>query len=222
MTTPTKAPAQSEAPDISKAPISRKFTVDEYYRMAEAGILRPDERLELICGEIIVMAPMGNPHATGVRRLERVWHNALGNAATVSVQCPIRLNEYADPEPDITVLRYREDDYFGKLPSAEDALLIIEVSDTSLVFDRNVKTDLYAQANVPETWITNLPEDCIEAFTEPGADGYANHTVYRRGDRISPSMLPDVEFAVEDLLPPVAEPDNPDNEDSPTEEDHQA
>ena len=212
MTTPTKTPtqpAQTETAGISKSvstsPEHRKFTVDEYYRMAEVGILRPDERVELIDGEIILMAPMGNPHATGVRRLERVWHDTAGNAVTVSGQCPIRLSEYADPEPDVAILRYREDDYSGKPPSADDVLLIIEVSDTTLAYDRDVKAVLYAQANIPETWVMNLSDDCIESFTEPSSEGYSRHTVYQRGDRISPSTISGVEFAVEDLLPPAVE-----------------
>ena len=208
MTTPTKAPAApapAESPHTPTFPERRKFTVDEYYRMAEVGILHPDERVELIDGVILVMAPMGNPHATGIRRLERVWHDTAGNAITLSGQCPIRLGEYTDPEPDVAILRFREDDYAGKPPAAEDILLVIEVSDTSLAYDRGTKANMYAAANVPETWVMNLVEDCIESFTGPGPNGYANHTIYRRGDKISPSTLPDVEFAVDDLLPPMVE-----------------
>ena len=203
MTTPTKAPPKPAPAETQYSPETRKFSVEEYYRMAEVGILHPDERVELIDGAIIVMAPMGNPHATAVRRLERVWHNAAGNAVTVSGQCPIRLGEYADLEPDVAILRYREDDYYGKPPSAEDVLLAIEVSDSTLDYDRGTKADIYARFDVPETWIMNLPGDCIEGFSEPGLDGYAKHTVYRRGDKISPVSLPDVEFAVDDLLPPA-------------------
>ena len=202
MTTPAKAPARP-VPKLECN--TRKFTVEEYYRMAEVGILRPDERVELINGEVIVMAPIGNPHATGVRRIERVFSQTAGSSVTISGQNPVLIGERSTPQPDVAILRYREDDYFGKLPSAEDVLLVIEVSDTSLAYDRNVKVNLYAQANIPETWITNLPEDCIEAFTGPGPNGYTQHTIYQRGDRIAPSTLPGVEFAVEDLLPPAVE-----------------
>ena len=208
MTTPTKvpaAPAPVESPHSSPSPERRKFTVDEYYRMAEVGILHPDERVELINGEILVMSPIGNPHASGVRRLERVVGRAVGDAATISGQNPVRLGNYSDLQPDVTVLRYREDDYFGKPPAAEDILLVIEVSDSSLAYDRGTKANMYAAANVPETWVMNLVEDCIESFTGPGPEGYSNHTIYRRGDTISPSALPDVEFAVDDLLPPAPE-----------------
>ncbi len=202
MTTPTKAPAQP-APKLECE--TRKFTVEEYYRMAEVGILHPDERVELICGEIVLMAPIGNPHATGVRRIERVFSRALGDAVTISGQNPVLVGDHSTPQPDIAVLLFREDDYLGKSPSSEDVLLLIEVSDSSLAYDRDVKVNLYAQASIPETWIMNLVDDCIEAFTGPGPEGYANHAIYRRGDRISPSTLPDADFAVEDLLPPLVE-----------------
>ena len=200
MTTPTKAPAQP-APKLECE--TRKFTVEEYYRMAEVGILHPDERVELICGEIVLMAPIGNPHATGVRRIERVFSRALGDAVTISGQNPVLVGDHSTPQPDIAVLLFREDDYLGKSPSSEDVLFLIEVSDSSLTYDRDVKVNLYAQASIPETWIMNLVDDCIEAFTGPGPEGYAHHAIYRRGDRIAPSTLQDVEFAVDDLLPPV-------------------
>ena len=123
-------------------------------------------------------------------------------------QNSIHLNERLELQPDVAILNPRADTYADSNPTAADILLIIEVSDTTLAYDRNVKVSLYAQANIPETWIANLPDDCIESFTGPGPDGYATHTIYRRGDRITPSTLPDVEFAVEDLLPPATEPEN--------------
>ncbi|MCY4366421.1 MAG: Uma2 family endonuclease [Chloroflexi bacterium] len=203
MTTPTKTPAQTAKSEAKEFPKTRKFTVGEYYRMAEVGILHPDERVELICGEIVLMAPIGNPHATGVRRIERFFSRALGDAVTISGQNPVLVGEHSTPQPDIAVLLFREDDYSGKSPSSEDVLLLVEVSDSTLAYDREVKLSLYAQASIPETWIMNLVDDCIESFTEPGPDGYSRNTVYRRGDRIAPSTVADVEFEVEDLLPPV-------------------
>jgi len=207
MATPTKIPAP---PASSESCETRKFTVEEYYLMAEVGILHPDERVELICGEIVLMAPIGNPHATGVRRIERVFGRTAGDAVTISGQNPVLVGEYSNPQPDVAILRFRDDDYSGKPPSAEDVLLVIEVSDSTLVYDRETKVNLYAQASVPESWIMNLVEDCIEAFTGPGPNGYASHTVYRRGELIASSALPDIEFAVDDLLPPVPETESPD------------
>jgi len=201
MTTPTKAPAQP-APKVEFD--TRKFTVEEYYRMAEVGVLQPDERVELICGEIVLMAPIGPQHNSGVIRLTEAFVALFRGLFVVMPQGSIRLSQYSEPEPDIALLKIRADYYAESLPTPEDLVIAIEVSDTTLAYDRDVKVVLYAQANIPEAWIMNLVEDCIEVFTEPGTEGYAQHAVYRRGDCISPAALPDVELAVEDLLPPVA------------------
>ena len=192
------APPESPPPAREK----RKFTVAEYYRMAEVGILHHTERVELLDGEIIVMAPIGIPHATGVRRMERVLHQALGDAAAISVQNPVRLDDHSEPEPDIALLRFREDDYATAHPGPADTLVVVEVSDSTLDFDREIKSKRYAAAGIPEMWVLNLPGDCIESFDQPGPAGYARHTVFRRGDKISPAALPDLELAVVDLLPP--------------------
>ena len=174
--------------------------------MAEVGILHPDERVELINGEIIVMAPIGYLHVGTVNRWTRLFGEQARRRYTVQIQNPIRLGEDSEPEPDVAILRFREDDYMGRLAGPADVLLVIEVSDTTLAYDRNVKVSQYAEANIPETWLMNLVDDCIEQFDRPGPDGYTRHTIYRRGDRISPAALPDVEFAVDDLLPPAVEP----------------
>ena len=191
-------PPESPLPTREK----RKFTVAEYYRMAEVGILHHTERVELLDGEIIVMSPIGIPHATGVRRMERVLHQALGAAAAISVQNPVRLDDHSEPEPDIALLRFREDDYATAHPGPADILVVMEVSDSTLDFDREIKSKRYAAAGIPETWVMNLPGDCIDRLDQPGPAGYARHTVFRRGDKISPAALPDLEFAVADLLLP--------------------
>ena len=180
----------------------RKFTVAEYYRMAEVGILHHTERVELLDGEIIVMAPIGIPHAAGVRRMERVLHQALGDAAAISVQNPVRLDDHSEPEPDIALLRFREDDYATAHPGPADTLVAVEVSDSTLAFDREVKSKRYAAAGIPEMWVMNLPGDCLDRLDQPGPAGYARHTVFARGENVSPGALPDLAFAVADLLPP--------------------
>ena len=202
MTTPTKAPPQ---PAPAATLNTRKFTVDEYYRLAEVGILQPDERVELVNGEILLMPPIAPLHNSGADRFNFYFGQNNAGHFIVRSQGSIRLNENTEPEPDIALLRFREDFYAANQPTPEDILLVIEVSDTTLAYDRGVKVNLYAQAGIPETWIMNLPEDCIESFTEPGPEGYSLHSVYRRGDRITPTTLPGVEFAVEDFLPPVVE-----------------
>ena len=187
----------------------RKFTVAEYYRMAEVGILHHTERLELLDGEIIVMAPMGERHANGVRRIDRVLHRVLGDAAIISAQCPLRLDDHSEPEPDIALLRFREDGYITH-PGPADTLVVMEVSDSSLAFDLGDKARRYAAAGITEMWVMNLPGDCIDRLDQPGPAGYARHTVFRRGEKISPAALPDLELAVADLLPPpIAEPPAP-------------
>ena len=206
MTTPTKAPAQP-APKLECE--TRKFTVEEYYRMADVGILHPEERVELLQGAIISMPPIGPLHNSGVDRSNFQFGQSSVGRYIVRAQGAIRLNDNSEPEPDVALLRFQEDFYATNQPTPEHILLVIEVSDSTLAYDRDVKVDLYAQAIIPETWIMNLVDDCIEAFTGPGPEGYANHAIYHRGDRIAPSTLPDVDFAVEDLLPPLVEqPDN--------------
>jgi Uma2 family endonuclease len=122
----------------------RRFTVDEYYRMAEAGILRPDERVELIEGEIIEMAAIGSRHAAFVKRLNRMLVRGVGARGVVSVQDPVRLSELSEPEPDLAVLEYRADCYAAAHPTPADTLLIVEVADTTLGWDRGRKAPLYA------------------------------------------------------------------------------
>ena len=200
---PAETPAAATpAPAGGLTRLRRKFTVAEYYRMAEEGILQPTERVELIDGVIFVMAPIGMPHAVGVRRMEQALHQALGAAAIISVQNPLRLDDYSDPEPDIAVLRLREDEYLNSHPGAADTLLVMEVSDSSLAFDLEVKSRRYAAAGIPEMWVMNLPGDCIDRLDLPMPAGYARHTIFRRGETLRPAALPDLELAVDDLLPP--------------------
>ena len=200
-TTTTSTPV--EAPQVSRE--TRKFTVDEYFRMVDAGILRPKERVELIEGEILVMPPMGPPHFGGVTRHARVFISQSANRFSVLIQGPVQLDEHTAPEPDLVLAKFRDDDYSFAHAIPDDILLIVEVADSSLAYDRDVKAHIYGRFHIPETWVLNLPGDCLERFTEPGSQGYAQHTVLRRGDKVTPVALPDMELAVEDLLPPVEE-----------------
>ena len=211
MTTQEKVPAPAAVvPEVTEyAPNKRKFTVAEYYRMAEVGILRPDERVELIEGEIIVMAPIGPGHSGSVLITNSVLSEHAPGRFLVQIQNPIHLGDGSEPEPDAMLLRLRADRYTRSHPTPSDVLLVIEVSDSSLEYDRDVKAHIYGRAGVPETWVKNLPEDCIERFTEPGPDGYAQHTIHRRGDTLTPVSLPDLEFPVDDLLPPLLAEDQP-------------
>jgi Uma2 family endonuclease len=175
------------------------FTVDEYYRMAEAGILGPDARLELLEGEIFEMAPVGVRHVSCVNRANALFVKRFGDRAVVSIQNPVQLSEYTEPQPDIVVLSPREDFYAAKKISWEDALLVIEVSDTTIRRDR-YKLSLYAKAGVSELWIEDLRHDTLFVYREPGPGTYGVALELRRGDQISPAAFPDVVFRVEDLL----------------------
>lgn len=144
-----------------------RITVEEYYRMAEIGLLAPDSRVELIEGEIVDMAPQGVAHATIIRRLSRVLLLAAGNLASVSVQLPLRLDQYSEPEPDLALLKWREDQYATAHPVAANTLLVIEVSQSSLRYDRDRKLELYARYGIPEVWIVDVATPLLHTFHSP-------------------------------------------------------
>ena len=176
------------------------FTVDEYYRMADVGILGPEDRVELIDGEIIEMSPIGNRHLACVNRATETFIAAFKGRAVVSPQNPLRLSNYTEPQPDLVLLEPRSDFYASKRPVAEDALLVLEVSDTTLRYDWNVKLPHYAAAGVREVWIENLQEDLLLVCRDPSGNEYKTCLTLKRGDSVSLAVFPDVEFKVEDFL----------------------
>ena len=184
---------------MAVAPERWRFTVDEYHRMAEAGILAPDDRVELIDGQVVEMSPIGASHAACVRRLNRLFGRLLSDVAMVDVQNPIVLGARDQPQPDLTVLRPREDGY-REHPRAADLLLVIEVSDSSRAYDRDVKLPLYARAGIAEVWIVDLDGERIEAYRDAGLGGYRDVRVVSRGEILSPSAFPDVAVAVSEVL----------------------
>ena len=175
-----------------------RFTVHDYHRMGEAGILHEDDRVELIEGELVEMTAIGTRHFSCVNRLNRLLVINVGDEAIVSVQNPVRLNEYTEPQPDLTVIRPR--DYRESLPMPEDVLLLIEVSDTTLAYDRGVKLPLYARAGIREVWIVDLPGETIGRYTGPSADGYRNPERVRQGEAITSVALPRLTFHVDTVL----------------------
>ncbi len=180
--------------------VRRLFTVDEYYKMAQAGILHEDDRLELIEGEIVEMAAIGSRHAGCVNRIAQVFYARLGGRAIVSVQNPIRLSERSEPQPDLTLLRPRPDFYSTAHPGPEDMLLLIEVADTTEDYDRDVKIPLYARYGIPEVWLVYLALDSIEVYRGPAPEGYREVQAVRRGERISVQAFPDVVLAASEVL----------------------
>ena len=184
-------------------PHDRPFTVDEYHRMAEAGILRPDERVELIDGRIVAMNPIGSPHAWCVSRLTRVL--ARRDDVLVNVQNPIRLDDRSEPEPDLIVLRLETPT--DRHPRPEHVLLVIEVADTSLAYDRGTKAPLYARHGIPELWIADLGGQRVEVHREPSPTGYGLVRVFGRGEVVAPAFAPDFAVEVDALLgPPKSDP----------------
>jgi Uma2 family endonuclease len=179
-----------------------RFSVDDYHRMVEAGILFEDERsrVELIDGEIIKMSPIGVPHAKAVNRLNRLLVRAVGDGAVVSVQNPVRLNRFSEPQPDLALLRPEVERLDGP-PLPEHVLLLVEVADTTLRLDRRVKLPRYAADGIPEVWIVNLGEQVVERYAEPTVDRYQLAERVPRGRRLSCRLLP-VTVAVDDVLGP--------------------
>ena len=176
------------------------FTVDEYHRMSEAGILSESDRVELIEGEIVKMSPIGKHHAACVKRLNSVLNRRAGDYAIVSVQDPIRLDDYSEPEPDIALLNPRDDFYAQELPTVKDVLLVIEVADSSVEYDRDIKLPLYAKAGIPETWIVNVRDDRIETYSQPANGVYKRARFTNRSEAISPEVLPDLVISVKEIL----------------------
>lgn len=176
------------------------FSVDEYHRMSEAGILSEDARVELIDGEIIKMSPIGSRHVGCVNRLNTLLNRRVGQAAIVSVQNPIHIAEYSEPEPDIALLKPRADFYSQSLATADDVLLIIEVADTSVEYDRDVKLPLYARAGIPETWLANLQQDRVEAYSQPINGVYQKVRHVTRGESLSPENFPNLVLSADEIL----------------------
>ena len=173
------------------------LTTDDYRAMAEAGILRPDDRVELIDGQIRPMSPIGASHLFCVNRLTKRFVEHVSEEVEVSVQNPVQLDPHQEPEPDVALLRAAGE---PRVPSAADALLVVEVADTTYAYDRETKLPRYAEAGVPRVWIVNLPERRLEAYTHPAGDRYADHTAYHADDDVT---LPHTDHRVRlaDVLP---------------------
>ena len=168
--------------------------------MGEAGIFCEDDHVELIEGEIFKMSPIGSRHAASVKRLNMLFNNLLGDRAIVSVHNPIALNDYSEPEPDIALVKPRADFYAQAHPCATDVLLIVEVADTSIDYDRNIKMPAYARSGVPEVWLADLPAEKVTVHSDPVNGVYRTVRSYQRGDSITPLHFPDLSIAVTSIL----------------------
>ncbi len=178
----------------------RLFTVEDYHRMGESGILREDDRVELIEGEIVDMSPIGIKHASCVSRLNHLFSQKLGGRAIVNVQNPVCLDEHSEPQPDVVLLKYREDFYAAAHPKPQDVLLLIEVSDTSIDFDRDIKLPLYARHNIQEVWLVDIIAEKIETYSSPANGQYQEKHVLTRGKSLSPMAFSDVKVEAVGIL----------------------
>ena len=184
--------------------VTRRFTVEEYHRMQEAGILNEDDRVELLEGEILEMPPIGPAHAGSVNRLvARLLPLQAQGRALLSVQNPIRLGPDSEPQPDVALLRPRGDFYAASHPGPEDVWLVVEVAERSADYDRLVKLPLYGRWGVLEAWVVDLGAGEVVVGRGPSAEGYREVRVVRRGEVLSPLAFPDLVLPVDDLLGPV-------------------
>lgn len=178
----------------------RYFSVDEFHRMGDAGIFSEDDRVELIEGEVLQMSPIGSRHAAVVNRVTSEFTRSLRDKAIVSVQNSIVLHEFSEPQPDIAVLKPRPDFYDRSLPTAADVLLVAEVSDTTVAYDREIKLPAYARAGIPEAWLADLPSETIEQHMEPANGVYCRVETFRRGDVIASSSVVGLTIEVVKIL----------------------
>ena len=177
-----------------------RFTVKEYYRMAETGVLRPGARVELLNGEIIDMSPIGPFHGGITKLLNQLLTAASKGRWVVAVQDPLHLDDHSEPEPDLMLLKPSPDFYRTRHPQPGDVLLLVEISDTTLAADQEDKLPAYGRAGIGEVWIVNLNDETIEVYREPHFTGYASKTILRGGDQAVPGAFPDVAVNVGELL----------------------
>ena len=186
------------------APVRYAFTTDDWRRMGEAGLFGEDDRVELLDGEVVAMSPIGSGQAACVKRLARLLSRSVGDRAILSVQDPVRLDRHSEPQPDLALLRPRPDFYAAAHPGSADILLLVEVAETSLSFDRDQKAGLYARSGVPVTWVVDLAGQEVLVLSRPGPNGYLAEERALRDGRLSLAGLGDLgdvaDLAVDDVL----------------------
>jgi Uma2 family endonuclease len=177
----------------------RPITVTEFHSIGQAGMFAADERVELIEGELITLSPIGSPHAACVKKLSNFLAHELFGRAIVSTQDPVVLRELSEPQPDVTVLKFRDDYYESAHPEPQDVLLLIEVADSSIRYDHEIKVSLYARYVIPEFWLFDLTEGRLEVYREP-IDGEYRHRDYHRHGNVTPGLLPGVLVSLDGIF----------------------
>jgi Uma2 family endonuclease len=204
----TKPSSPSKVRDVGIR--RRRWTRDEYYRAAEVGILRPDERLELLDGEILERPrPQTPAHAAMQGIAARILERVFGPGHDVRQHFPLILSHWSEPEPDVLVVPGTPHDYLASHPHALHSRLLVEISDTTLSFDRGRKLSAYARAGIPECWLLNLPARRLEVYREPSGARYQSVTVYGDDEVVTPLAAPHAQIRVADLLPPLPTPEQP-------------
>src|SRR6266446_6934126 len=177
-----------------------QFTVADFARMVEAGILAEDDRVELIDGEVRAMSPIGPRHAAMVNRLNALLSRQVADSATISVQNPIQLTDYTEPQPDIAVLRLREDFYAHALPLPSDVLLVVEVAESSLEYDREEKIPRYAQMLIPEVWLIDVEQETVTQYTQPDGTRYRRERSLGRGQLLRSDTVSTLQLSIDSLF----------------------
>lgn len=191
---------------------AKRFTTEEYHRLTEMGFFAEDERVELINGELVKMAAKGTAHSVCETRLERELFKLLGERATLRGQQPIILPDDSEPEPDRAIVQNRPDDYLSSHPSAADILLLIEIADSSLSYDKQVKLPLYAAAEISDYWIFNLSQTCLECYSEPyqnatGQFGYRKTLIFLPNESVNLPCFHDLALDLSRVFPPTVNPE---------------
>ncbi|MBE9121013.1 Uma2 family endonuclease [Tychonema sp. LEGE 07199] len=189
---------------ITEAPFTlRKWTVKEYQKLGKIGFFHPEERVELISGNILKMSAKGTAHTSALGRTDRLFQDLFNNLAWVRVQDPIALDDNSEPEPDIAVVVIDPLDYATHHPTPSEVYLIIEVADSSLAYDREIKAKIYARSGIADYWILNVNERQLHVFREPTEDGYQSEIVLGESASISPLQFPAFNIAIQQMLPPI-------------------
>ena len=194
----------SSPPEILLAPDNlKRWTVEEYHRLSEVGLLSPIERTELIAGQIILMAAKGTPHVTALRLLALQFDEFLRNQPYfASTQDPVQLNDLSEPEPDLAIVKGDALTYASRHPQPEDVRLIVEVADSTLNQDCNVKDKAYAEANIAEYWVLDLKHQQLHIFQGPTDAGYNSHLILSKNNQVSPLAFPELTLSISSLFAP--------------------
>ncbi len=180
--------------------LRRKFTVEQYQKMVESGIIAEGERVELIRGEIIQMAAIGRRHAASVNRLVRLFSQVIGDRAIISPQNPVQLDDNSVPQPDIALLHPRADFYEAGHPQPQDIFLLVEVADTTVEADREIKIPLYAEPGIIEIWLVDINAQCVEVYRQPTPTGYQSIQKFQRGQNLAIQAFLDINITIDQIL----------------------